>query len=182
MDRTLRPIEHCRRNGERGAALWTTLVVAMILLTVGGVLLLTTSMSATNSVDSVAETQAYYAAEAGLQESLNVLRGNVATPTFTFATAGDSGSGNKSGDTTTYSRLSNWLNYNYPTTNPDRVTLTSNYTSLGGLAYSVKVTGPDAENLGQRAQNPHEENPPFVRPNPPVLQSTPSDHQWHCGH
>jgi flagellar basal body-associated protein FliL len=58
MNASLKSIEHSERHGERGAALWTTLVVAMILLSVGGVLLLTTSMSATNSVDSVAETQA----------------------------------------------------------------------------------------------------------------------------
>src|ERR1043166_1718976 len=99
------------RNGERGAALWTVMAVSMLLLIAGSALILTTSMSATSSVDSIAEAQAYYAAEAGLQESLNVVRGNVATPTFTFSTAADCGSGNKSGDTTTYSRLSNWLSY-----------------------------------------------------------------------
>lgn len=178
MDRNLRPIEQRDRRGERGAALWTTLMVSMLLLTVGGALLLTTTMSATNSVDSVAETQAYYAAEAGLQESLNVLRGNVATPTFTFATAADCGSGNKAGDTTTYSRLSNWLSYS--TTYTDRVTLTSNYSPLNGLAYSIQVTSPDAETVAQPGEAPKTDN--FQKPNPAVLQPTPSWHQWHCGH
>jgi hypothetical protein len=182
MDSILRPVDHCKRKNERGAALWTALVVSMLLLTVGGALLLTTSMSATNAVDSIAETQAYYAAEAGLQESLNVLRGNVATPTFTFATAGDSGSGNKSGDTTTYSRLSNWLPYGNTIAYPDRVTLTPNYSPLSGLAYSVQVTAPDTEDVAQPGQNPHNEVPPFVKPNPPVQQPTPSWHEWHCGH
>src|SRR5438477_6251098 len=152
----------------------------MILLTVGGVLLLTTSMSATNSVDSVAETQAYYAAEAVLQESLNVLRGNVASPTFTFATAGDASSGNLAGDATTYSRLSKWLPYGNTSGYTDRVTLTSSYTSLSGLAYSVQVTAPDAENVAQPGEAPKTDN--FVKPNPAVLQPTPSWHQWHCGH
>jgi len=180
MDGTLRPVKDCGHNGERGAALWTALVVAMLMLTIGGALLLTTSMSATNSVDSVAETQAYYAAEAGLQESLNVLRGNVTTPTFTFATAADCGSGNLSSDTTTYSRLSKWLSYGNTSAYPDRVTLTSNYSSLTGLAYSLQVTAPDAETVAQPGEAPKTDN--FVKPNPAVLQPTPSWHQWHCGH
>ena len=100
-----------RRKGERGAALWTSMVTSMLLLGAGSALILTTSMSATNSVDSIAETQAYYAAESGLQESLNVLRGNVASPTFTFSTAADTAAANASGDSTTYSRLSKWLPY-----------------------------------------------------------------------
>jgi hypothetical protein len=182
MHGTLIPVEHDKRNGERGAALWTTLMVSMLLLTVGGALLLTTSMSATNSVDSIAETQAYYAAEAGLQESLNVIRGNVTSPTFTFATADDCGSANATGDTTTYSRLSKWLPYSTTSPYQDRVTLTSNYTSLGGLAYSVRVSAPDTEDTGQPGEGAHNENPPFVKQPGAVLQPTPSDHQWHCGH
>lgn len=180
MNASLKSTEHSERHGERGAALWTTLVVAMILLSVGGVLLLTTSMSATNSVDSVAETQAYYAAEAGLQESLNVLRGNVSTPTFTFATAADTGSGNLAGDATPYSRLSKWLPYGNTSGYSDRVTLTSSYTSLSGLAYSVQVTAPDAEDVAQPGAPPQKDD--FQKPNPAVLQPTPSWHQWHCGH
>ena len=169
-----------QRKGERGAALWTVLAVSMLLLTAGSALILTTSMSATSSVDSIAETQAYYAAEAGLQQSLNVLRGNVATPTFTFSTAADCGSGNKIGDATTYSRLSNWLSYGNTTGYSDRVTLTSNYTPLTGLAYNVAVYNPDPETVAQPGEAPKTDN--FVKPNPPVLQPTPSWHQWHCGH
>ena len=47
------------RRGERGAALWTVLAVSMLLLIAGSALILTTSMSATSSVDSIAEAQAY---------------------------------------------------------------------------------------------------------------------------
>src|ERR1051325_4493034 len=123
-----------KRKGERGAALWTALAVSMLLLTAGGALILTTSMSATSSVDSVAETQAYYAAEAGLQQSLNVLRGNVASPTFTFATVADCNNGvcvgNGSSDSTNYSRLSNWLPYGNTSGYSDRVTLTPSYSPL----------------------------------------------------
>src|SRR6185503_12563526 len=156
-----------KRKGERGAALWTVLAVSMLLLTAGSALILTTSMSATSSVDSIAETQAYYAAEAGLQQSLNVMRGNVATPTFTFATAADCASGNVSGDTTTYSRLSKWLTYGNTTGYSDRVTLTANYTALTGLAYSVAVYNPDPETTAQPGEAPKTDN--FNKPNPPVL-------------
>ncbi|HEY0379145.1 MAG TPA: hypothetical protein VGC87_19675 [Pyrinomonadaceae bacterium] len=63
-----------RRHAERGAALISVLLVSMLLLSAGGVLLLTTSMSATAPLDAAAEMHAYYAAEAGLQRALNVLR------------------------------------------------------------------------------------------------------------
>ncbi len=63
-----------QRQTERGAALISVLLISMLLLSAGGVLLLTTSMSATAPVDAAAEMQAYYAAEAGLQRGLNVLR------------------------------------------------------------------------------------------------------------
>ena len=169
-----------KRKGERGAALWTSLIASMLVLGAGSALILTTSMSATNSVDSIAESQAYYAAECGLQESLNVLRGNVASPTFTFATAADLSGGNISGDTTTYSRLSKWLPYGNTSGFADRVTLTSNYTSLNGLAYSVRLANPDPETTAQPGEAPKTDN--FVKPNPPVLQPTPTWHQWHCGH
>jgi hypothetical protein len=175
--------EIVKRKGERGAALLTTLLVSMLLLTAGGALILSTSMSATNSVDSSAEIQAYYAAEAGLQESLNVLRGNVATPAFTFSTAGYPSGGNASGDTSTASRLSKWLPYGNTSGYSDRVTLTSNYSSLNGLAYSVQVYHPDAETVAAPGAAPKTDNfnksglPPAATP-----EATPSWHQWHCGH
>src|SRR5436853_4334062 len=66
------------RKNERGAALISSLLVATALLVAGGALIQITSMSASNAVDSTAETQAYYGAEAGLQAALNALRGNAA--------------------------------------------------------------------------------------------------------
>jgi hypothetical protein len=172
-----------KRKNERGAALLNTMLVSMLLLTAGGALILTTSLSTTNSVDASAEVQAYYAAEAGLQESLNVLRGNVTTPTFTFATAGYPSGGNKSGDSATYSRLSNWLSYGNTTAYQDRVTLTPNYSPLSGMAYSVAVYHPDAEAVASAGSPPKTDNwnknslPPGATP-----EATPSWHQWHCGH
>ncbi len=67
-----------RERGERGAALIMALMMTTLLLAAGGALILTSSMAATTAVDATAEMQAYYAAEAGLEASLTVLRRNVA--------------------------------------------------------------------------------------------------------
>jgi hypothetical protein len=81
-----------------------TLLVSTLLLIVGGALILTTSMSAGLAVDSTAELQAYYSAEAGVNASLNVLRGNIqSNPAGTQATFANA---------ITNPTLSNWLNYN----------------------------------------------------------------------
>ncbi|HZB46650.1 MAG TPA: hypothetical protein VE360_15450 [Pyrinomonadaceae bacterium] len=65
-----------QRPRERGAALVMSLLISMLLLAAGGALLMATGMSAANAADSTAEAQAYYAAEAGLQAALSVVRGN----------------------------------------------------------------------------------------------------------
>ncbi|HYY59017.1 MAG TPA: hypothetical protein VE842_16935 [Pyrinomonadaceae bacterium] len=79
-----RPARPTSRN-ERGAALITSLLISTLLLTAGGALILTTSMSGTNGVGPTAEMHAYYAAEAGLQRALNVLRFNEPPPAGTPA-------------------------------------------------------------------------------------------------
>jgi hypothetical protein len=65
------------RAGERGAALVTAVLLSMLLLAAGGTLVLTTTMTGITARDSTAEMQAYYAAEAGVARTLEVLRGNV---------------------------------------------------------------------------------------------------------
>jgi len=65
------------RSGERGAALITAVLLSLLLLAAGGTLILTTTMTSTTARDSTAEMQAYYAAEAGVARTLEVLRGNV---------------------------------------------------------------------------------------------------------
>src|SRR5688572_1487673 len=75
------------RNGERGAALVITILLSTLLLAAGGTLILTSSLTGTNAIDSTAEMQAYYAAEAGVSQVLSVLRGNVgSSPAGTQAT------------------------------------------------------------------------------------------------
>jgi hypothetical protein len=95
----------------------------MLMLTAGGALLVTTTMSVGNAVDTTAEAQAYYAAEAGLQSALSVLRGNVpkrsgmvlATGTQirnNFRVVNQLTTSNMTGDLSTEARLSGWLPYN----------------------------------------------------------------------
>lgn len=64
-------------KGERGAALITAVLLSLLLLAAGGTLILTCTMTGITARDSTAEMQAYYAAEAGLARTLEVLRGNV---------------------------------------------------------------------------------------------------------
>ncbi len=142
---------------ERGAALITMLLISLLLLTASGALIMTTSMSATNTVDAAAETQAYYAAESGTQAVLNVLRGNVApNPVFASDPSGGVAPENKisfrraittsisnlSGDTSADARLSRWLTYD-TTYDPARVTLNTGYTPINGMAFSSALTDPD---------------------------------------
>src|SRR4026207_1948273 len=103
---------------ESGAALLTCLLISTMLLGIAGMVILTTGMSATTSVESSAEMQAYYGAEAGLEASLNVLRGNVAPraglPLGTrigFRNAVQLNRSNLPTDTSAVARLSGWLPY-----------------------------------------------------------------------
>jgi hypothetical protein len=73
--------------GERGAALITAVLLSLLLLAAGGTLILTATMTGITARDSTAEMQAYYAAEAGVARTLEVLRGNVeSNPAGTRAT------------------------------------------------------------------------------------------------
>jgi len=75
-----------KRAGEKGAALITAVLLSMLLLAAGGTLVLTSTMTGITARDSTAEMQAYYAAEAGVARTLEVLRGNVdSNPTGTRA-------------------------------------------------------------------------------------------------
>ena len=111
---------------ERGAALITVLMISTLLLATGGALVLVTGLSTRTAIDATAEMQAYYSAETGLQETLNVLRGNVnpqnsmpANTTIDFRKAITLTSSNLSGDArpsclasglNSACRLSGWLN------------------------------------------------------------------------
>lgn len=155
------PLAKIAKTPERGAALVSTLLIAALLLAAGGMLILTTSMTGTNTIDAAAEMQAYYAAEAGLQATLNVLRGGsqpnplfVANPVGSVATeniinfrkALTRNTSNLASDPTSADiRLSRWLTYNYTSpgaTYQDRVALSPGYPLTGG-AYNIQLDDPD---------------------------------------
>jgi hypothetical protein len=157
-----------RSRGERGAALITALLISMLMLAAGVVLVLTTAMGGTNTVDATAEMQAYYGAEAGLQTTLNILRNRVppATPLpsplpspdyINLRVAVDPATSNKAGDPATSAatptaRLSRWLPYS--AAYPDRVPLNSAaYNPFNGAAFSVALTDPDDPTGAVRAAN-----------------------------
>lgn len=153
-----------RRKGdcsERGAALVMVLMVSALMVVACVALLTAAAMNTKNVSDAVAEDQAYYAAESGLQATINVLRGNTSpSPLFnptpdnsankiTFTKAVTPLSSNVSTDGATFARLSRWLNYSYTSpgaSSPDRVILgekVATYNSNDGMAYSIQVKDPD---------------------------------------
>jgi len=75
--RSQQPTLRESRTGERGAALITAVLLSLLLLAAGGTLILTSTMTGITARDSTVEMQAYYAAEAGVARTLEVLRGNV---------------------------------------------------------------------------------------------------------
>jgi hypothetical protein len=105
------------RHGEKGAALVISILIATLLLAVAGTVILTSSMSATTSIDATAELQAYYGAESGLEATLNVIRGHVtpngipANTKIGFRSAVDRTISNHANDNSITPRLSAWLNY-----------------------------------------------------------------------
>src|ERR1700752_145607 len=134
------------RAGERGAALVTMLLASVLLLGAGGALIMTTMMSASNSLNSTAEMQAYYVAESGMQSTLNVLRGNTRpminlSDRMSFRTAiiPSISNGGSSGTP----RLAGWLPYNTPS-DPNSLVPVSVGTVTGGYRVTVENMDPNS--------------------------------------
>lgn len=147
---TQNPQNKGRDKNQRGAALITVLLMSTLMLATGGALVLVTGLSSRTAIDATAEKQAYYSAESGVQDTLNVLRGNVnprggmaAGSKIDFRKAVTASDSNLPGDSSTLAHLSGWLNYNYSSGNAARVAMTANYSPLNGLAYAVEVSDPD---------------------------------------
>ena len=139
-DLMMTPRNQTNRKSERGAALILVLFASLLILACALMLVLTTTISTTNAISSTDEMQAYYAAEAGLQEALNVLRGNVAPhpndgTKMNFKNAINVGTSNN--PSSGVAQLSRWLVYDYPTDSPNRVTLSPNYSTTDGIAYAI---------------------------------------------
>lgn len=140
------------RRSERGVALLTMLMLATLLLSAGGALVMTTMMSATTAIDATAEMQAYYGAEVGLQQSMNALRGHVykgaATPKIDLRSVVEPSVSNVDDDPATDSnvaRMSQWLPYTDTTTYPSRIAVGSADNNGTSIAYSVSVRDIDPD-------------------------------------
>ena len=138
------------RAGERGAALVTMLLASILILGAGGALITTTMMSSNNSMNSTAEMQAYYVAEAGMQSALNVLRGNAKplvneNDRMSFRTAiipSISNAGNAG-----VLRFAGWLPYNDPADPASLVPVTVGAVT-GGYRVTVENMDPNSHIVG----------------------------------
>jgi hypothetical protein len=135
------------KRDERGAALVTMLLVSVLLLGAGGALIMTTMMSANNSVGSTAEMQAYYVAEAGMQNALNVLRGDsqplvTASDRMSFRAAVVPSISNGPANNGAL-RLAGWLPYNDRFNAASLVPITVG-TITGGYRVTVENMDPDS--------------------------------------
>jgi hypothetical protein len=125
------------RNNEQGAALITILLVGTLLMVVGGSLALTTGMTAQTTMESTGETQAYYAAEAGIQQALNVLRRGDGGDPISFSTA------------LTDPDLSTWLASTSLANNTSFAINLTNY-GLNGTTRTVRLTSTGTGPRGER--------------------------------
>ena len=66
--------DRLNRRNEKGAALVTVVLISVLLLTACIALLHAVGANSANSADVLSETKAYYAAETGLQATINELR------------------------------------------------------------------------------------------------------------
>jgi Tfp pilus assembly protein PilX len=114
------------KNNESGAALVTVLFISVLLGIACIALLSAVGSNSKNSTDVLSETKAYYAAESGLQATINVLRNN-STATYSEAIK-NSGT------------LSTWLTYNCSGTT---ISIGPNACTSSGTSYSLNVTDPD---------------------------------------
>ena len=132
------------------------LLVTFLLLIASAGLLMESASNTQNVTDATAETQAYNAAESGIQSAINVFRGNVPpSPLFdatkpatdpvnkiSFIKAINVVTSNTSTDTSTGPRLSRWLGYSSTCT--DRVVIGSTTCDVtSGFAYSLTISDPD---------------------------------------
>ena len=122
---------------ENGAAVVTVVLIAFLLLTACIALLSGVAAGTRNGTDMLSETKAYYAAESGLQATINALRHRNPKVKYSEAHAD--------------SDMSNYLTYNYPVDTPDRIVIGQSpgtYNPNTGEAYKIHVYDPD--NYGAR--------------------------------
>ena len=118
-------------SSDNGAALVTVLIATVLLGTACIAMLSAVGASARNNTDALSEAKAFYAAESGLQATINAVR-NDTSVSYAYAASNPT--------------LSAKLPYNWPIGAPDRVVLgedAATYTENAGTAYKISITDPD---------------------------------------
>jgi len=122
------------QKNEGGAALVTVLLVTALLLTATIAMLTALGAGARETTDVLSETKAYYAAESGIQATINVLRNDTSIDPNRYQYAA------------TNPTLAAKLPYNWPTGAPTRVVVgqsAASYDPNTGTAYAINITDPD---------------------------------------
>src|SRR3954464_5682601 len=132
----------CARNtlaadrSQAGAALVTVILISTLLLTASIALLTSLGAGARETTDVLSETKAYYAAESGLQATINRLRNDTNTAVTYSAVAAD--------PTLITSPL-----YNWPTTGGSTRSVigqtAASYSPTTGSAFEISITDPDPD-------------------------------------
>src|SRR5437764_641342 len=141
----MKPTE-ARRQKEQGLALVIVMFALIIMSIIGLSIALSAGLEVRSSRNELLADQAFYAAEAGLQDSLNVIRGQrcqigaascdpaLTSNQVSFNVVSTIATSNAASDTATVPRLSRWLAYN-ATDNSGVVTLDA----TNGLYYKVQI-------------------------------------------
>lgn len=137
-------------KNEKGVALVTVVMISVLLLIACIAILSSVASHSRNVTDVLSESKAYYAAESGLQTTINLLRNDL-TPSdpndnVTYIKASTPAESNYTNDPYPNARFSRWLTYNFPTTGtPNRVVIgnAGTYTPNTDVAYSIEIRDPD---------------------------------------
>ncbi len=131
---------------ERGAALVTVLLVALLLVTASAAMLSAVGASSRNNTDALNEAKAYWAAESGLQATINYLRH---TPNMTYNQAlAQQASGTL--PVTGPNNVGTEARYTVVIEDPDDASVSTTYNTAGlfaattSSAYNPTITFPNA--------------------------------------
>jgi hypothetical protein len=122
---------------QKGAALVTVILVSLLLGTACIAMLTAVGASSRNNTDVLAESKAYYAAESGLQATINVLRNDPAMVDYSVPLAQQAaGTFPVTGPVT----INGDTSYSIHISDPDNARTSTQYTSAG--FFSTTATGP----------------------------------------
>jgi hypothetical protein len=123
-----------KRRHESGAALATVLLIAFLLLTASVMLLSGVSSATRNGTDMLSETKAFYAAESGLQATINALRHRSPKLDYSQAVANPS--------------MDSYITYNCDAGTANQKVAIGTTPNCSADAYRISVSDPDNYGAG----------------------------------